>query len=101
MNTSGQEEYPRVTRAIICPGSDSTSHYLHGRQSENRHVRILSTMSTWQDMGVMGPEPMSSDRLNPPQLITITTNKLRYRDALKTWADIIRSFTKVDAKAAE
>lgn len=53
-----------------------------------------------RDMSVMGPDPTSSNGLNPPQFITNVTKKVQYRDALETGADIIRSFAKAYYKAA-
>lgn len=51
-------------------------------------------------MIVMYPAPTSSYSSNPPHLITKTTNKARYNDALETWADIITAFAKADTNVA-
>jgi len=59
-------------------------------------------MTDADDFTVMGPAPSSSDNtmsgMNPPSFITNHTKKVQYRDALRTWADIIRSFARVDPK---
>lgn len=51
---------------------------------------------------VMGPELTLSDTTtsvaNPPQLSTNKTNKIQYRDELKTWAEITRGLAKTDKK---
>lgn len=56
-----------------------------------------------QRLTVMGPAYTSSDNhpstLDPPSYITNRTNKVQYKDALRTWADIIRSFAKFDRKS--
>lgn len=60
-------------------------------------------MSDMQNITVMGPAATSSDAatpvLNPPKFITNKTNKVQYRDAIMTWAEIVRSFAQADPKA--